>query len=808
MERKSYSYKLKSHPERLLIDHLLESAKTAEELIASLSFDFGLDKNLLSKVAYIIGFTHDLGKATTYFQRYITASDKEKGRLKNDPRTHHSLFSAIFTYHFTKKFLSDKGLLEENGYYQYLPIFSFMAVKRHHGRLNNFYDEILKCSEDSIADIEEQLASLDEEFGQILSNLEGVETVEEPNPLKQGLKQHPKAILQDLIRDEKRRIKRLAGLKDIKPYLLFQLLYSVLLNADKKDAIGVNIQDRGDIDPDLVDQYKEIEFKDTPASKVNAIREEIYRKVIEKVPQVDLKKRVYSINVPTGLGKTITAVSFALKLRKRIAHDKGFVPRIIYCLPFLSIIDQNYSVIEDVFLKVIGKKPDGNLLLKHHHLSEITYNDSQQEYSQEESLFLIEGWSSEIIVTTFIQLFHSIISNKNRMIRKFSQIANSIIILDEVQSIPYKYWHLVRRLFLEFASCFDTYFVFITATKPLIFEKDEIEELIEDRKAYFNTLYRVNLINRIKEPTSLDEFKSILFDDITKFKEDSFLVVLNTINSSLQTYNFLESLKKESEILDTNLYYLSTNVIPKHRLMRIEEIKKDKGRKIIVSTQLIEAGVDIDVDRVFRDFGPLDSINQVAGRCNRNLSNNKKGVVKVFVLKDERREFYKYIYGTNDLALFKTRKLLEKENELSERNFLELIENYYKELGQAKSDDEAKRLVEFIERMDIETASSQFKLIEDGFPTKNLFVEIDKDAEEVWQRFLEIREIKDTLNRRAEFLKIKKRFSDHCISVAKNRVAEGEFEDTEIVYISQAQLRDSYDVITGYKREQGTIAII
>ncbi|MCD5390972.1 CRISPR-associated helicase Cas3' [candidate division NPL-UPA2 bacterium] len=799
MERGSYSYRLKSHPERLLIDHLLESAKTAEGLISSLSFNLGLDKKVLAKVAYIIGFTHDLGKATTYFQIYINASDlKEKESLKNDPKTHHSLLSALFTYHLTKRFLVDEGLLDDDGYYQYLPIFSFMAVRRHHGNLDNLYDEILQCLENDLINLlKEQLASLDEEFERILSILERPKVNLDPN-----------AILQELRRDEKRRIKSLNKLKDIRPYLLFQLLYSSLLNADKKDAIGVNIQDRININSNLIDHYKEIKFRDTPTSKINAVREEIYSKVIKKVLHVDLKRRVYSINVPTGLGKTLTSISFALRLRKRIACEKGFVPRIIYCLPFLSIIDQNYSVIEDAFLKLIGKRPGSSLLLKHHHLSEVTYYGNQGEYSQEESLFLIEGWSSEIIVTTFIQLFHSLISNQNRMIRKFPQIVNSIIILDEVQSIPYQYWHLVRRLFLEFASIFDTYFIFITATKPLIFEEDEIEELIEGRSSYFNILDRVELISRLENPILLDEFKSIVFDDITSFKEDSFLVVLNTINSSLQIYKFLESLKEEGALVDTNLYYLSTNIIPKHRLMRLEEIKKDKSRKIIVSTQLVEAGVDLDVDRVFRDFGPLDSINQVAGRCNRNSSKDKKGIVKVFILKDERKEFYKYIYRANDLALFKTRRLLKEGDELSEKDFLELIENYYRNLGQAKSDDEVKRLVELLERMDVKTASSRFKLIEEGYPTKDLFIEIDAEAKEVWQRFLEIGGIKDAFTRRSEFLKIKKVFCDHCISVASNRVAENEFEDTGIIHISYAQIEGSYDESTGYKREQEAIAII
>jgi len=110
----------------------------------------------------------------------------------------------------------------------------------------------------------------------------------------------------------------------------------------------------------------------------------------------------------------------------------------------------------------------------------------------------------------------------------------------------------------------------------------------------------------LTDKTTLDEYKTLLLDDILRYKKDDFLIVMNTIRTSIEIYSFIkEELKDEAEI-----YYLSTNIIPKERLDRIKKIKESKNRKIIVSTQMIEAGVDIDIDRVYRDFGPMDSINR------------------------------------------------------------------------------------------------------------------------------------------------------------------------------------------------------
>ena len=133
----------------------------------------------------------------------------------------------------------------------------------------------------------------------------------------------------------------------------------------------------------------------------------------------------------------------------------------------------------------------------------------------------------------------------------------------------------------------------MTATQPLIFDKDEMIEVIspEKKKQYINKLDRITLANQAQKTVSLNDFIQIVKDDIVRYPEDDFLMVLNTINCSIDVVTELKNFSKEQDLNDTEIYYLSTNIIPKHRIERINTIKKSKKRKIIVSTQLVEAGV-------------------------------------------------------------------------------------------------------------------------------------------------------------------------------------------------------------------------
>ncbi|MCK4643614.1 CRISPR-associated helicase Cas3' [bacterium] len=805
---------LKSHPDKSLFTHLKNVGDLSKKIVKSkkLNLDEFINSETLQEISYLIGITHDFGKSTKYFQQYITEKDEvERVKLKNRPETHHAFLSSIFTYYTVKDYLSRKDL-DEKEYYKYLPILSFLVVKRHHGNLDNAKDETYAFDDNEYKIFEKQINNIEfEKLSEIYLKLYSKYEIDVNNF-------RCEEVAKEINTKQKKAVRKLESEETLFYYFTTLLLYSVLLDADKTDAANLMPVKRRNIPSGIVDRYKKKKFG-KPENKINEIRENIYNEIISRVAKSDLDRdKILSLNVPTGTGKTLTSLSFALKLRERLEKEKNFSPRIIYSLPFLSIIDQNY----DVFNDVLGN-PTTDILLKHHYLSDVSYKTEDEfenielEKNISKSLLLIEGWNSEIIVTTFIQFFYSIITNRNRAIRKFHNIANSIVILDEVQAIPHKYWLLVKDTIKYFAEHFNTYFVFVTATQPLIFdeEKNEIKPLIKNKKEYFKKFSRVDLFPKLRS-MSIEEFKVELRDGVSEYPNKDFLIVMNTINSSKNIYNFVKDELNEME--NSKLYYLSTNIVPKERLKRINEIKKKtKERKIIVSTQLIEAGVDIDVDIVYRDFAPLDSINQVAGRCNRNYEHTK-GIVRIFVLKEQRNGTTYYPHSIYDGFLtVKTQKVFEEMKsdvcKIDESEFLELNMSYFGKVKEGMSDDESNDILRNEKKLEF-AKLSEFELIENAPYKVEIFVEIDAEAEEVMEKYLKIignNKLKP-FEKKNEFLKIKKTFYEHVISVSKNKI-EGSGLPTinqvfsinnafDAYYVSKENL-ENYYCNTGFMVDNG-----
>ena len=812
MASELYSFKLKSHPEKLLVNHLRKVGQLSRKTVAEKSLNID-EKDLLTDAAYLIGVTHDLGKATSFFQEYIIETDeKKKKSLKAKENTHHGLLSAFFTYAVIKEYLSQSGI--KGGLADFLPILSFLVVKRHHGNLMNAMDEISEVNAENekiLMVAKEQIASIDRtEINEILALL----LPEEKINLKIDINNIINYILQDTCTEiggnERRLIRHLNRKIDLYPYFITQFLYSALLDADKTDAgLGGKDLDRLDLPADLVDQYRERKGFTSDRNNINSLRNQIYEDAMVGIRDWNLDNRILSLNVPTGTGKTLTSLSFALKLRHRLKNEKKFTPRIIYALPFLSIIDQNYDVFEDVVTQG-GKLKDSRLLLKHHHLADVNYKieDKDDEYKADESLLLLEGWNAEIIVTTFWQYFYTLFSNRNKLLRKFNKLSNSIIILDEVQAVPHQYWQLIHDATKMLCEKFNSYVVFVTATEPLIFDETigEIKEIVQKKEEYFRGLDRIELIPGIETALTLEEFKILLEKDLTGNPEKDFLIVLNTISSSNDVYNFVQGLELEN----TEKFYLSTNVIPKERLERIRKIKgpseknaneSSRKRKVIVSTQLIEAGVDIDADRVYRDFAPMDSINQVAGRCNRNSAKTDKGTVSIFILKDDRKEFYKYIY--DPFLMSKTLDILKPiKGSIRESAILELNNKYFKAVKRGMGDEKSKENLACLSQLAFQDLSKKFKLIEEDYPKVNVFVELDETAAEIWKKYQDFRMEKDLKERIRKKLEIRKDFSEYVISAPEKYAHSLVGEDSEVGYISNAELPNYYDTETGFKRAE------
>ncbi|MBI5193500.1 MAG: CRISPR-associated helicase Cas3' [Nitrospirae bacterium] len=766
------SSNLYSHPERLLEDHLIGVAKLSELFLAEKPLTI---QEQLSRVCKIIALSHDIGKATGYFQEYLVAEENEKARLKTN-LTKHSLFSAVSAYYLTTQITDDK----------LHPFFAFITVRRHHGNLIDISDEVTWYADDDIKTLQNQLKNIDDNKFSILSEIlhdAGLPILLNKNIIENWIN--------NLTKELKSIKKYIRGLSNgTVDFITLNLLYSLLLDADKSDVVirDISLFERREfISGSLVDNYKaQSTFDESP---VNYLREKAYLEVAHS--RINTDEKVYSINLPTGLGKTLTSLSFALKLREKA----GLTHRIIYALPFLSIIDQNSLVFESV-IKANGIESYSNILLKHHHLSEIFYKKGDNEFEPDEAKILIEGWNSEIIITTFVQLFHSLISNRNKSIRKFHRLANSIIILDEIQSIPIKYWLLLKNILTQLSEMLNTYIILVTATEPLIFGKGEIKGLA-DKDFYFNALDRVSMKPMLERDITIKE----LSEHFNLIDGRSYLFIFNTITAARDFHNMVKDIGISST-------YLSTHITPNERLERIEKIKKG-DYKVAVSTQIVEAGVDIDFDVVVRDIAPLDSINQAAGRCNRN--GRQKGEVYVVSLKDDRGHPY-YLYVYDSVLIDITRKVLSSRIEIKERELLQLNSEYYRETERKKSQDDSKRLLESITKLrydseDDKTSISDFKLIEEDYPKRDVFIELDEDAKEVWQQYLDLKAVTELFERKKQFDSIKADFYRFVISIPAH------IENMpplwgELGYVKQSVLEDYYDQVTGFKtKDNRSVAI-
>lgn len=779
----SCSFRLHSHPQKLLLQHLQNVGKLSRNIVSSKYFKDSEMNLIFSQVAYLIGICHDFGKATTFFQSRLHEDSKRTKKAR------HGEISAFLGYFVVREYLKREYLVDK---YWYLPTIAWIVIKRHHGDIHNLHGDDAEYEIVDLKNITIQARDILE------NNIEEIDLIYKHLFKELDFSIDPKAFLagvlsseektRSVLREIKKDLKKMWRESKIDYYFYILFFYSVLLDSDKLDASETNIprRDHEKPTPDLVDKYKLKKFSHKPPSKISKIREEAYNKVINKIDSLDLdRERILSITLPTGAGKTLTSISFALKLRARIKKEYGFTPRIIYSLPFLSIIDQNASVIEDMFRLVYGyKEIPSNLFLKHHHLAEIQYTLSENGednvvYDINKSLLLTEGWYSEFIITTFVQFFHSLITNRNRAARKFHNIINSIIILDEVQAFPVKYWKLFRKILRFLAENFNTWIIFMSATQPLIFERDEITELVDDYVRYFREFNRYTAHVELSE-IPLEDFIDSLLQEILANPTKDYMIVLNTISSAKKVYETLKeqlSLKMNPNLNNCpdndgicnlrgiELIYLSTHILSKDRLNRIKRIKaKNEKQKIIVTTQLIEAGVDISVDVIYRDLAPLDSIVQTAGRCNREGNNTQRGLIHVVCLRDKRtnRGYWEYIY--DPILIYATRNVLLNCQNLSEKDFvLTSIQEYYYKIKKRKSQD--TKVFESVLKLYFSEIRKEFRLIEEKVPRIQIFIEVDTEAANIRATFEDILKIKDRLARREEITRIKKALNEYTIQV-------------------------------------------
>lgn len=380
---------------------------------------------------------------------------------------------------------------------------------------------------------------------------------------------------------------------------IIKMLYSCLVDADYLDTEafmlgGSSVRSKGESMIALRDKLSEfVKPWYPPKNELNRLRCSILESCIQKG---DGNRGLYSLTVPTGGGKTIASLAFALNHAVKNGLD-----RIIYVIPYTSIIEQT----AEVFRNVLGE----NNVLEHHSGSVVDVPEGESTQTQFNAL-AAENWDAPVIVTTSVRFFESLYANRSSACRKLHNIANSVIIFDEAQMLPSAHLRPCVAAMSKLAANFRSTLVLCTATQPVLAPlfsqyapKLSAEEICPDTSKLYRSLKRCMI-----------DFAGKLSNESLASKLETAEQVLCIVNSRKAAQDIYRLLPSEGS------FHLSTLLYPEHRRELLAEIRKRLSEGLpcrVVSTSLIEAGVDVDFPLVYREMSGLDSILQAAGRCNR-----------------------------------------------------------------------------------------------------------------------------------------------------------------------------------------------
>ena len=491
-----------------------------------------------------------------------------------------------------------------------------------------------------------------------------------------------------------------------------RMLYSCLVDADYIDTETFMNGDagRGNYEPlsalcDKLTAY--ISKWNNPTREIDILRQKILNSCIEKA---SAPRGIFSLTVPTGGGKTVASMAFALN--HAVANS---MKRIIYVIPYTSIIEQNAKVFRDI----LGQE---NVVEHHSSVSyELSENADEPGYR---NALATENWDAPVIVTTAVQFFESLYANRSSKCRKLHNIANSVIIFDEAQMIPSNNLRPCVAAIAELVRAYNATAVLCTATQPAIDEmlleyskKESVVELCPDVDGMFEKFRR----------TSFEKEGRLTTDELVSRLESQqqVLCIVNTRKFAQEVY---EALPSEGR------FHLSTLMCPVHRKQKLDEIRErlKSGKTCrVVSTSLIEAGVDVDFPRVFREMAGLDSILQAAGRCNREGKRSaESSIVTVF---ESENKVNKLIAVNRDAAE-------ETVRDWTQPNTTSTIERYFKAYRDFLRNDDKSGVITASEKgisgcgLPFEWIAKEFKLIDQN--TFTVYISVG-DGKELISRLRE-----------------------------------------------------------------------
>ena len=664
-----------SHPNKLLKNHIKNMISPDDE---------ELDRQ--------VKLYHDIAKLKNNFQIYIRDTSNDK-LDKN-----HSLLSAYF-------------FLLNSKFDEVPTIFGFLAIVSHHGDVAN-------------------LMTLAREANKFFKNQKELEQWDEVAGTAKNIKIYSGLSTQkDEFLDRAEKLRQYLVLSQYRhkftyeDFINFKSLYSNLIYSDKFEAIfSMPKQESKDIPIDVL----ESDIKNLPPNK----KRDTFRKFV--LNNFDENYKLFTLTAPTGYGKTLTALNFALKFNKS---------RIIYALPFTSIIDQTYDIVAKIY------KNSDILVSKAHHKTMVDEENLTKEDRYSKIKFLMESFSGEINVTTLYQLIFALFGNKNKDNVKFNQLKNSVVIIDEAQAIPYNFRKDFILLCEIISQRLGTIFIFMSATMPVI-KSENFKEI--SNLDYFSKQDRY--VIKWLDINGEDE----LLEKICKTASDkNTLVVVNTIKKAQELFTKLRD--------KFSCFCLNGYMYDDHKRATIEAVRcaidKSKvdplaSKILLISTQSIEAGVDLDFDIGFREVSPISSIIQTPGRVNRHFG-EICGELYVF---PEISKFTNLIYG--DLYKVSGTILSDlKQKEVRESEILEISNLYFQKISNQL---ENLHIKSEIEKLEFENINQKIEDIMNGNYKQTIIIE----PEENFIKDFEARifEIKNSPN---EKFTIRDLFKNHIRKLSK-----------------------------------------
>ena len=638
-----YIAHLEGGREQTVKEHLQGTAKLSAEFAKK----FGKEE-----WGYCCGYLHDIGKYSVEFQHKI----RENGNERID----HSTAGA-------------KVCMETGGIY---PVMSY-CIAGHHAGLPNYGSSQDGGSE---ATIMGRMKKSLKDYSVYKDEIEipKVTTV----PIAYGETKNPDFALSVFIR----------------------MLYSCLVDADFLDteAFMKNGQIKRDAGESIEILFQKLEkyvakwLLNKEIDTVNGRRTEILRNCLEAGKR---EKGLFRLTVPTGGGKTVASLAFALR---HAVHNN--MDRVIYVIPYTSIIEQNAQI----FRSILG---DENVLENH---CNVDYGDSEEWNPMK---LAAENWDKPVVVTTNVQFFESLFGNKSSKCRKLHNIANSVVIFDEVQMLPTDYLKPCVVMIEELVNSFEASVVLCTATQPAL-------------QPFFQSgIPAYELCPRLEEQFRF--FKRTTFQNLDKISEEALIEKLSEEYQALCIVNT----KKKAQVLyqalkGQGVFHLSTSMYPKHRKRVLEEVRRclNAGERcLVLSTSLVEAGVDLDFHSVYRQLAGVDSVIQAAGRCNREGKRSLEDS-NVYVFQFEEQE--RILGQRKQIDAAKT--LVSDGKDISA---LETIEEYFSFLYHLKSSELDKKNImgQFKGiKCNFLKVAEDFKMIEND--TKTVFIPVEEEAQDLLQQ--------------------------------------------------------------------------